>query len=70
MRGQAQHVTRRGKPAVVIVGADDFERMARADRAGATGFIDHLLSIPKFRKGLSRSIDRPTTLRLRDRDFS
>ena len=48
LAGEPQAVTRRGKPAVVVVGADDWARVTRA--AGAGGFAAHLLAIPRGAK--------------------
>ena len=50
MRGVPQHVTRRGKLAVVVLSEQDFEALQRsaASRAGTpVSFIEHLLAIPK-----------------------
>lgn len=69
MRGQPQHVTRRGEPAVVIVGAADFERLSRAERVAQPTFVDHLLAIPKTPKG-ERPFEPRVKIRLRDVDFS
>lgn len=44
LAGEPQEVTRRGKPTVVIVGAEDWARMTRASQA--TGFAAHLVAIP------------------------
>lgn len=70
MRGQPQYVTRRGKPAVVIVGAADFERMSHAERGAAPTFIEHLLAIPKTPKGERMADERRPRLVPRDVDFS
>ena len=45
LAGKPQEVTRRGKPAVVVVGADDWARMTGA--AQAAGFAAHLAAIPR-----------------------
>ena len=45
LAGEPQEVTRRGKPAVVVVGAEDWARMKGATRA--SGFAAHLAAIPK-----------------------
>ena len=48
--GVPQHVTRSGKPAVVVLSEQDFEILQRSatSRADApASFIDHLLAIPK-----------------------
>lgn len=61
--GQPQHVTRRGKPAVVVIAVRDYERLCRAEKAGAPDFSQHLLSIPKG--GPDDLLDGPP-LNLRD----
>ena len=48
--GVPQHVTRSGKPAVVVLSEQDFEILQRsaASRADTpVSFVDHLLAIPK-----------------------
>ncbi len=50
MRGVPQHVTRRGKQAVVVVSAHDFEALQRSAGSQAAlplSFVEHLLAIPK-----------------------
>ena len=48
MRGVPQHVTRRGKQAVVVLSEADFEALQRnAATKKPTGLIEHLLAIPK-----------------------
>ena len=50
MRGVPQHVTRRGKQAVVVVSAQDFEALQHSAANRATqpaSFIAHLLAMPK-----------------------
>jgi prevent-host-death family protein len=46
LAGRAQHVSRRGKPAVVIVAASDYKRLVTAAAANRPSFKDHLLSFP------------------------
>ena len=49
LRGVPQHVTRRGKQAVVVLSEQDFEALQRvaANRtARPSSFIDHLLDMP------------------------
>ena len=41
-----QVISRRGKPSVVVVSIDEFERLSRAAIAHRGSFIDQLLSIP------------------------
>ena len=47
VKGIPQHVTRRGLPAVVIVSAEEFERLRVEAARPKKTFIEHLLSIPK-----------------------
>jgi len=69
MLGRAQHVTRRGKPAVVIVAAAEYERMAKADRSKAMGFIDYLRSMPRTPVGEPDPFDPTQRAKLRPRDI-
>lgn len=48
MRGVPQHVTRRGKQAVVVLSEEAFEALQRnAATRKPKGLIEHLLAIPK-----------------------
>ena len=50
LRGVPQHVTRRGKQAMVVLSEHDFEAMQRSATSLAvkpTSLIDHLLAMPK-----------------------
>ena len=47
LRGEPQHITRSGKPAVVVLSEEAFEFLQRSARAAAPGFVAHLLAIPK-----------------------
>jgi len=47
LAGEAQHVTRRGKAAVVVVAAAEYARLQQGTRAAAPGFIDHLIAMPR-----------------------
>ena len=47
LAGEPQEVTRRGKPVVVVIAVDEYERLCQAEKAGAPDFIEHLLAIPK-----------------------
>ena len=42
-----QTVTKHGKPAVVVVAADDYERLKHLERAQAPSFAQLLLAIPQ-----------------------
>jgi antitoxin Phd len=45
-RRQPQTVTKHGKPAVVILAADEYKRLRHLERLKAPSFTDHLLSMP------------------------
>ena len=47
LTGGPQCVTRRGKPAVVVLAVDEYERLRRAEKAGAPTFVEMLLAIPQ-----------------------
>ena len=45
--GEPQKVTRRGKPAVVIIASEDYERLRRLEKASLPTFNDLLLEVPQ-----------------------
>ena len=47
LTGEPQEVTRRGKPVVVVIAVDEYERLRRAEKVATPDFIEHLLAIPK-----------------------
>ena len=47
LAGTPQRVTRRGKPAVVVVSVDDYERLRNLERAQAPSLAEMLLAIPQ-----------------------
>ncbi|OIP11736.1 MAG: hypothetical protein AUK53_08390 [Betaproteobacteria bacterium CG2_30_59_46] len=65
LRGEPQHITRRGKQAVVVLSEQDFESLQLSAHAAAPGFVAHLLAMPKDEE----AAERPS-LALRDVDFS
>ena len=74
LRGVPQHVTRRGKRAVVVMSEEDYVALQRNARAQAPGFVAHLLAMPKEPGAARRSsaAKSPTraALALRNVDFS
>lgn len=46
-RKKPQTVTKHGKPAVVVVNADEYARLRSLERHKAPSFKEHLLSMPK-----------------------
>jgi len=64
LHGEPQHVTRRGRDAVVVLAASDYERMLRHERADSPGFVAHLLAMPQDDGEFTRA-----NLGLRDTHF-
>ena len=54
LAGEPQHVTRRGKPAVVVLAVDEYERLRRMERADAPTFAELLLEMPQDDQGFER----------------
>jgi prevent-host-death family protein len=54
LRGEPQHITRRGKQAVVVLSEQAFESLQRSAHAAAPGFVAHLLSMPKDEETVER----------------
>lgn len=46
LAGHPQEVTRRGKPAVVVVSAKEYHRLLKEARANRESFADHLMAFP------------------------
>lgn len=47
LAGDPQRVTRRGKPAVVVLAVEEYERLRHLERANAPTFAELLLAIPR-----------------------
>ena len=47
LAGAPQRVTRRGRPAVVVLAADEYERLCRLEKANAPTLAGLLLDIPQ-----------------------
>ena len=58
--GEPQRVTRRGKPAVVVVAVEEYERLRRKEAAAAPSLSELLLAMPRDDGEFER---RPLTLR-------
>lgn len=75
LRGVPQHVTRRGKQAVVVLSEQDFEALQRsaANASGKTAkpisLIEHLLAIPKIPKAAENIETERLELQPRTIDF-
>ena len=47
LAGDPQHVTRRGRPAVVVLAVDEYERLRHLEKKNAPTFAQLLLAIPQ-----------------------
>ncbi len=47
LAGDPQRVTRRGRPAVVVLAVDEYERLRQIEKANAPTFAELLLDIPQ-----------------------
>ena len=68
LRGEPQHVTRRGKDAVVVLSEQAFEALQRSANAEASGLIAHLLARPKVKAKANISFAH-AEIKLRDVDL-
>jgi len=64
VKGTPQTVTKRGKPAVVVLSVAEYERLSRHHAPETPSFVDHLLAMPQD----DGSFERPR-LRPRNIDF-
>ena len=71
MQGEPQLVTRRGKSAVVVIAAAQYERWSQRERGQTGGFIQHLLAMPRVKARViaSKRASTPAELKLRDVEF-
>lgn len=78
MRGEPQHVTRRGKPAVVVLSFADFANLSNREPSNATNFVAHLISPMKNSAGSQGKtphnknetwLNTATELEIREVDF-
>ncbi|KZY38572.1 prevent-host-death protein, partial [Roseovarius sp. HI0049] len=46
LAGRPQEVSRRGKPAVVVVSVEEYHRLVQAAQARRESFTEHLLAFP------------------------
>ncbi len=58
LSGRPQEVSRRGKPAVVIVSTEDYRRLVEAARSTRESFADHLMAFPGETPERPRSVPR------------
>ncbi len=70
-RGEPQHVTKRGVDAVVVLSAQEYERLVKLDAKPKKTFVEHILDFPKLPEGMEDIFDfeeRPQ-IEMRDIDF-
>ena len=69
MAGEPQQVTRRGKPAVVVVSATEFARLNEAAVRNRGSFLDHLLARPVLEGEEDWLVSDRTQVPVRDVEF-
>lgn len=47
LAGEPQQVTRRGRPAVVVMAVAEYERLCKSEQSDTSTFMEHLLAIPR-----------------------
>ncbi|MDA8230844.1 MAG: type II toxin-antitoxin system Phd/YefM family antitoxin [Magnetospirillum sp.] len=57
--GVPQTVTKRGRPAVVVLSVAEYERLNQRQAPEAPSFIDHLLAMPRDGCAFERAPVRP-----------
>ena len=64
LAGEPQRVTRRGRPAVVVLSEEEYERLCQLDTAEAPSFGELLLEIPQGDHEFERISISPRSLDL------
>jgi len=59
LSGTPQEVTRRGKPAVVVLSATDYRQLLAEAKRARGSFVDHLLAFPAADIECARVAPRP-----------
>ena len=62
LAGTPQQVTRRGKPAVVVLSTTEYERLRRMEKAAAPGLAELLLEMPQGGEDFARLEVAPRTV--------
>lgn len=70
-KGEPQHVTKRGAEAVVVLSAEEYQRLSKLDVRPKKTFVEHLLDFPKLPEGMEDifDFDQRPQLELRDVEF-
>ena len=69
LAGRPQEVTRRGKPAVVVLSASEYQRLVAAACARRESFAEHLMAFPGL-DGPSGDGPSPARLQARPREVT
>jgi antitoxin Phd len=59
IKGGPQTVTKRGKPAVVVLSIAEYRRLTRREAAETPNFVDHLLAMPQHDGSFERARVKP-----------
>ena len=59
LQGEPQRVTRHGKQAVVVVAAEEFDRLTLLSKAESPSFAEFLLSVPDGDESIDRQEVEP-----------
>lgn len=68
--GAPQQVSRRGKPAVVILSVAEYRRLVAEARAARESFAEHLLAFPGLEPERAREEDAVERARVKLRDVA
>ena len=67
-QGEPQFVTKRGRPAVVVLSTADYQRLREKDRLTKPTFVEHILAAPKRPPEISDDEELFSRLELEPRD--
>jgi prevent-host-death family protein len=59
VKGAPQIVTKRGKPAVVVLSVAEYQRLTQREAAETPNFVDHILGIPQDDGSFERGRVKP-----------
>jgi len=62
INGAPQTVTKRGKPAVVVMSVAEYQRLSRRESAETPNFVDHLLATPQDDGAFERALVKPRNI--------
>jgi prevent-host-death family protein len=62
IKGDPQTVTKRGKPAVVVLSVAEYQRLSRREAADTPSFVDHLLAMPQDDGSFERGRVKPRNI--------